>query len=82
MFSSSKDLDSSGVANEGGSHLQPPGWDVADCSLHIVGDPFNKVAGVLVLDVQHLLVNFLHRHFPSEHGSNSEVASNRGQTDI
>ena len=75
MFSSSKDLDSSRVANEGGSHLQAPGWDVADCSLHIVGDPFNKVAGVLVLDVQHLLVNLLHRHPSAEHCSNCEVPS-------
>ena len=75
MFSSSKDLDSSRVANEGGSHLQAPGWDVTDCSLHIVGDPFNKVAGVLVLDVEHLLVNLLHGHASSKDGGNSQVAS-------
>ena len=37
--------------------LWEPGWDVADCSLDIVGDPLNEVAAVLVLDVQHLLVH-------------------------
>merc|ERR1712192_176461 len=68
-------LDGSGVADEGSSHLETPGWDVTDGSLDIVGDPLNKVAAVLVLDVQHLLVHLLHGHASAEHSSNSEVTS-------
>ena len=48
------------VANEGSGHFQTTGWDVANGSLNVVGNPFNEVGRVLVLDVQHLLINFLH----------------------
>ena len=50
-------LDGSGVSDEGGGHLQASGGDVADGDLHVVGDPFDEVAAVLVLDVQHLFVH-------------------------
>ena len=50
-------LDSGRVANESGGHLESPWWDVTDSSLHVVRDPLNEVAAVLVLDVQHLLVH-------------------------
>ena len=63
-------LDGGGVADEGGGHLETPGRDVADGSLDVVGDPLHKVGGVLVLDVEHLLVHLLHGHAPTEHGSN------------
>ena len=53
-------LDGGAVANESGSHLQTTRWDVANGGLHIVGDPFHKVAAVLVLDIEHLLINLLH----------------------
>merc|ERR1719234_2183704 len=66
-------MDGCGVANEGGSHLKTPWWDVTDSSLDIVGDPFNEVAAVLVLDVQHLLVHLLHRHPAAEHRGHREV---------
>ena len=50
-------LDGSGVADEGGGHLQTAGRDVTDSCLDIVGDPLHKVAGVFVLHIQHLLVH-------------------------
>ena len=53
-------LDGRAVADEGGGHLEATGWDVANGRLDIVGNPFNKVAAVLVLHAQHLLVHFLH----------------------
>ena len=56
-------------------HLQATGWDVADSCLHVVGDPLYEVAAVLVLDVQHLLVNLLHGHATTEHGSHGQVAA-------
>ena len=49
-------LDGGGVADEGRGHLQAAGWNVADGCLDVVGDPLHKVAAVLVLHVQHLLV--------------------------
>ena len=66
-------LDGSGVSNEGGSHLEATGWDVTDGSLDIVRDPFNKVGGVLVLNVEHLLIDLLHGHAATENCSNCQV---------
>lgn len=71
-------LDSGAVANERGGHLQTAWRDVADGGLHVVGDPLNEVAAVLVLHVQHLLVNLLHGHAPTEHGSHGQVAAVTG----
>ena len=51
------DGDGDGGNDDGDGGGWEPGWDVADGSLDIVGDPLNKVAAVLVLDVQHLLVH-------------------------
>jgi len=68
-------LDSSAVTNEGSAHLESTWWDIADGGLNVVGDPFNKVAAVLVLDVQHLLVDLFHGHASSEHGGDSQVSS-------
>ena len=36
--------------------------------LDVVGDPLNEVRGVLVLDVEHLLVDLLGGHAATEHG--------------
>ena len=66
-------LDGRGVANEGGGHLQTSGRDVTHRSFHIVWDPLYKVGAVLVLDVEKLLVHFLHGHSPSEDTSHGEV---------
>ena len=56
------------VSDEGGGHLETPGWNVADGGLDVVGDPFNEVGRVLVLDVQHLLIDLLHGHATAENG--------------
>jgi len=66
-------LDGSGVADEGGGHLQSTGRNVTHGSLYIIGDPFDEVAAILVLDVQHLLVHFLHGHAPTENGGDGQV---------
>ena len=66
-------LDGSGVTDEGGGHLEATGRDVADGSFDIVGDPFNKVGGVLVLDVEQLFVHLLHGHAAAEDAGNGEV---------
>lgn len=50
-------LDGGGVADESGRHLETTWWDVTHSGFDVVRDPFNEVAAVLVLHVQHLLVD-------------------------
>ena len=68
-------LDGGAVADECAGHLETTGWNVAHGGLHVVRDPFHEVAAVLVLDVQHLFVNLLHRHAATEHGGHRQVAT-------
>ena len=67
-------LDSGGVADESGGHLEASWGDVADSGLDVVGDPLDEVRGVLVLNIEHLFVDFLHGHSSSEHGGNGKVS--------
>ena len=53
-------LDGGGVTDEGSGHLETSGWDVTDGGLDVVGDPLHEVGGVLVLHIEHLLVDLLH----------------------
>merc|ERR1712144_46307 len=71
-------LDGGGVTNEDGRHLKTLGGDVANGGLNVVGDPLHKVGGVLVLDVEHLLVNLLGGHAATEEGGACEVATVTG----
>merc|ERR1719407_317579 len=68
-------LDGSGVTNEDGSHLETLGGDVADGGLDVVGDPLHEVGRVLVLDVEHLLVDLLGGHAATEEGGCGQVAA-------
>ena len=68
-------LDGSAVADKGGRHFEATWGNVTHGSLDVVGDPFDEVAAVLVLDVQDLLINLLHGHAATEHGSHGEVAA-------
>merc|ERR1712072_435523 len=54
------------------------GGDVADGRLDVVGDPLHEVRGVLVLDVEHLLVDLLGGHAATEEGGAGEVAAVTG----
>merc|ERR1719305_1117759 len=68
-------LDRCGVAKEAGGHLEALGGDVAHGGLDVVGDPLDEVGRVLVLDVEHLLVNLLGGHTATVHNGASEVAA-------
>ncbi len=68
-------LNSSRVTNESGCHLQTLWWDITDGSLDVVRNPFDEVRGVLVDDVQHLLIDFLGGHATTEHAGASQVAA-------
>merc|ERR1712048_1210839 len=71
-------LDGGGITDEGGSHLESLGRDVADGGLDVVRDPLDEVRGVLVLHVEHLLVNLLGRHAAAEHRRSGEVSAVSG----
>eukprot|EP00162_Nutomonas_longa_P015877 comp22433_c1_seq1/m.54978 comp22433_c1_seq1/g.54978 ORF comp22433_c1_seq1/g.54978 comp22433_c1_seq1/m.54978 type:complete len:484 (+) comp22433_c1_seq1:197-1648(+) len=68
-------LDGGGVTDEGHGHLETLGRDVANGGLDVVRDPLHKVGGVLVLDVEHLLVDLLGGHAAAEDGGSGEVAT-------
>merc|ERR1711990_1425036 len=68
-------LDGGGVSEEGNGHLESLWWDIADSGLDVVGDPLDEVGGVLVLDIEHLLIDFLGGHSSSEHGRGGKVSS-------
>merc|ERR1711990_470906 len=68
-------LDGGGVSEECNGHLESLWWDIADSGLDVVGDPLNEVGGVLVLDIEHLLIDFLGGHSSSEHRGGGEVSS-------
>jgi len=71
-------LDGSGVTNEGHRHLESLGRDVTDGGLDVVGDPFHEVRAVLVLDVQHLFIDFLGGHSTSEESRGSKISTVSG----
>jgi hypothetical protein len=71
-------LDGGGVTNEGNGHLQALGGDVTNGGLDVIGDPLNEVRGVLVLDIEHLLIDFLGAHSSSEEGGGSQISSVTG----
>jgi len=71
-------LDGGGVTKEGNSHLETLRRDIADSGFDVVGDPFNEVRGVLVLNVEHLLIDLLGGHSTSEHGGGSEISTVSG----
>merc|ERR1712100_763794 len=68
-------LDGGGVSEEGNGHLESLWWDIANSRLDVVGDPLNEVRGVLVLDVEHLLVNLLGGHSSSEESGGGKISS-------
>ena len=71
-------LDGGGVTKEGDGHLQTLGGDIADGGLDVAGDPLDEVGRVLVLDVQHLLIDLLGGHASTEEGGGGEVATVTG----
>merc|ERR1719446_1800729 len=68
-------LDGSRVTEEGNGHLETLWWDIANSRLDVVWNPFNEVRGVLVLNVEHLLIDFLGGHSTSEHGGGGEIST-------
>jgi len=71
-------LDGSRVTEEGDGHLETLGGDITDGRLDVVGDPLNEVRRVLVLDVEHLLIDLLGGHAASEDSGGGEIATVTG----
>ena len=66
-------LDGGAVADERAGHLETTRRDITHGRLHVVRDPLDEVAAVLVLHVQHLLVDLLHGHAASEDRCHGKV---------
>merc|ERR1711884_823601 len=71
-------LDSGRIASESDCHLQSLRRDIADACLDVVWNPLDEVAGILVLDIQHLLIHLLGRHAATEQGGCSQIADIAG----
>lgn len=68
-------LDACVVADECDCHLEALWWDVANGRLDVVWNPLDEVGRVLVLDVEHLLVDLLGGHAAAEESGRGEVAA-------
>jgi len=68
-------LDGGGVSDEGRGHLEALRRDVADGRFDVVRDPLDEVGRVLVLHVEHLLVDFLGGHASSEESGRGELTA-------
>mmetsp|Transcript_13162 Transcript_13162/g.15107 ORF Transcript_13162/g.15107 Transcript_13162/m.15107 type:complete len:486 (+) Transcript_13162:172-1629(+) len=68
-------LDARVVSDERHGHLQALRGDVADRRLDVVRDPLHEVRRVLVLHVEHLLVDLLRRHAAAEQRGRRQVAA-------
>jgi len=77
LFSDSLEhfLDGSGVSEECNWHLESLWWDIANWWFNVVWNPLNEVRRVLVLNVKHLLIDFLGGHSSSEHCWGSKISS-------
>jgi hypothetical protein len=64
-------LNCGGVSNKSSRHLQSLWRNVANAGFDVVGNPFNKVGTIFVLNVEHLLVNFLRGNPSSEESGGS-----------
>jgi len=77
LFSNSLEhfLDSGGVSDEGDGHLKALWWNITNAWLNVVWNPFNEVRWVLVLDVQHLFIDFLSGHSSSEESGSGQISA-------
>jgi hypothetical protein len=64
-------LDGSGVTDESSRHLESIRRDITDRRLNVVRDPLNEIRGVLVLNIQHLFIDFFGGNSSSEHSRSS-----------
>merc|ERR1712003_28539 len=66
-------LDGCRITQKSDCHLQALGRNVAYRCFNVVGNPFNEIGGIFILNVQQLLVNFLCRHAAAEQSSCGQV---------
>jgi hypothetical protein len=80
LFSNSLEhfLDGGGVTHESNSHFQSFGGDITNGWFDVIGDPFNEVRRVFVLDVEHLFIDFFGGHSSSEKSGSGKISSVSG----
>jgi len=77
LFSNSLEhfLDGGWVSDECNRHFKTLWWDITDGGFDVIWDPFNKIGGVLVLDIKHLFIDFFGWHSSSEHSWGGKISS-------
>mmetsp|Transcript_24226 Transcript_24226/g.60688 ORF Transcript_24226/g.60688 Transcript_24226/m.60688 type:complete len:244 (+) Transcript_24226:323-1054(+) len=70
-----KFLNRCAVANEGGAHRSTSRRNLAYSALNVVRDPINEEQLVLLLDLDHLVIDILCAHLATEHHRRGEVAT-------
>jgi len=68
-------LDGSWVSEESDGHFKSLWWDITDWWFDVVWDPFNEIRGVLVLNIQHLLIDFFGWHSSSKEGWSGKIST-------
>ena len=64
------------VSDESGRHFHSVRWHVANRDFSVMRDPLDKMSAFLILNVRHLILDFLHRQFlTAKHGGVSEVSA-------
>jgi len=64
-------LNSSWISEECNCHLETLRWDITYWGFYVVWNPLNKVRRILVLYIQHLLINLFCWHSSSEKSRSS-----------
>jgi len=68
-------LDRGTVTDERGSRFEASRGNVADAGLDVIGDPLDKLGSVAIVDLQHLLLDFLGTKLSSEDARGSQILS-------
>ena len=71
-------LDGGRISDECGAHFETTGWDVAHGGFDVVGNPVNEIGGILVLNVEHLLIYLSHGHSAAKDDGGSEISAVAG----
>jgi hypothetical protein len=80
LFSNSLEhfLDGGGVTHESNGHFQSFGGDITNGWFDVIGNPFNEVRRVFVLDIEHLFIDFFGGHSSSEKSGSGKISSVSG----
>ena len=68
-------LNGSGISKESDGHFKSFWWDIADWWFNVVWNPLNEIGWVLVLNIQHLFIDFFGWHSSSKKGWGCKIST-------